>query len=453
MKLLTQYLNELNNNTYKLYELKNGIKLLHVQNPATVDCDFSLIFRAGGAFEIKAGVPNGTAHFLEHMLLNPNKEFKNKEQIDTYEMGNREKPSIYMNAFTSKKNIYITGHSNREGLERILKRVSSMLDFPKEIFSKQMEKERGIIVAERSRKNKKEKNSFLQSLEFLFKDITELQGEVLGELEDIKKITIDDLEKYFNERFVTGNTIIALQTEDEISKELDQQLEKLASKIKTGKENLFREYELNNSFGVDIFTDDRATGTFISYIYFVKESKKMDYKEEIIQRAVSSLIDWIGFNILREQMSLVYDFSTFRNLSNTFYYSTNGMKFTTSNENITKILDELYVLLYEYSFKFLDSDKGIEWFDDFLSNHIYPRTTRFNSDTAEQIALGLFECEDLFNENLLVKEAKKLKIEDIKRYLEHLLEIPPHIWIESDQKKEELEKIVKNSKLAKKFRD
>jgi hypothetical protein len=326
-----------------------------------------------------------------------------------------------------------------------------MLDFSKEIYEKQMEKERGIIIAVRSRKSKKEKNAYLQSLGYLFKDIPELQGEVLGEVEDIKKISIDDLERYFNERFVTGNTIIALQTEDNISKELENQLEDLASKIKSGKEDPFREYELKNKFDVDIYSDDRATGTFISFIYFLKEPYKTNYKSDITQKAVFSLIDWIGFNILREEKSLVYDFSSFKNLSNTFYYSTNGIKFTTSNENISNMLDELYILLYEYSFKFLDSDKGKEWFDDFLSNHIYPRTTKFNSETAERESIGLLECETLFNENLLIEEAKNLTMKDVKEYLKEILEIPTHIWIESDQKKEDLEKIVRDSKLAKKF--
>lgn len=158
MKLKYKFKNKYHNITYKVYETENGIKVLHLDNPATVEFDFSILFKAGTSFEEKENVPHGTAHFLEHMLLNPNKTFKTKEEINKFEQGNKTRPAVNTNANTTRKNIYITSNSNQKGYMRSLERVESILEFPKRKFALQMEKERGIILAEKSRKLKKEKD-------------------------------------------------------------------------------------------------------------------------------------------------------------------------------------------------------------------------------------------------------------------------------------------------------
>jgi predicted Zn-dependent peptidase len=155
MKLLSQFVNKYNNITYKTYELDNGIKLLHLDNPATIDFDFAIIFKAGTSFEMKEQVPKGTAHFLEHMLLNPNSTFKTKEEVDRFEQGSKDRPAIYSNGYTTRKNIFFTCHSNEQGAIRVIERLGSIIEFPKRKFSNMMEKERGIILAEKSRKPKK----------------------------------------------------------------------------------------------------------------------------------------------------------------------------------------------------------------------------------------------------------------------------------------------------------
>ena len=93
MKLISQFKNRFNNITYSTYECNTGIKVLHLNNPATIDFDFAIIFNAGSSYEDMEKVPHGTAHFLEHMLLNPNGIYKDKEEIDKFEQGNKERPA------------------------------------------------------------------------------------------------------------------------------------------------------------------------------------------------------------------------------------------------------------------------------------------------------------------------------------------------------------------------
>lgn len=452
MKLIAQFSNKYNNITYKTYELDNGIKLLHLDNPATVDFDFALVFKAGSSFEIRGEVPKGTAHFLEHMLLNPNSTFKTKEEIDRFEQGNKERPAIYTNAYTTRKNIYITGHSNEQGDMRVLDRMESILQFPKKKFSNQMEKERGIILAEKSRKSKKEKDSYLMSLEFLFKDIQdEFTYDILGESEDIKSIDIDHLEKFFKERFVTGNCAFTIQSNGELRKAVVNRLEEISKKIENGAMDRLRKVNLENKLSIGTFTEERANGISVSFIYFDKEERKIDYKKYAIEYIYGRLLDWLSYDILRERMSLVYDFSVFRIGNLSFDYSMSGFRFVAEKEKTPKMLEELYTVLHTTSFLFLKSKRGKEWFDDVISTYIFPRTTKFNEELAENAVTALLEESEIFNSNIAVREAKKITIEDVKEYLKERLELPPHIWVESDLKQEEMENIIKESSFYKKF--
>ncbi len=452
MKLLSKFKNRYNNITYKVYETKNGIKVLHLDNPATIDFDFAIVFKAGSSFELKEKVPKGTAHFLEHMLLNPNEEFRSKEEIDMFEQGSKSRPTIDINATTTRKNIYFTSHTNRKGTKRALKRVESIISFSKKIFAPQLEKERGIILAEKSRKPRKEKDSSLLSLEFLFKDNQEeFSYDILGEASDIKKITIDDLERYYNSRFVSGNCVFAIQSNGTLDKEMVEEIERIAKKIPSGKADIPRVVKLSNQWRVGAFNDDRANGIYISFSYFEEQPKKTDYKEYAIKYITFRLLHWLAFDILREKKSLIYDFSTAFIVGLSYHYDIRGFNFTTEKEKFENTLSELYTILYTDSYAFLDSKKGKLWFNDAISLYLFPRSIRFNSDLAEDTSTALLEDIEIFNANLSVREAKTITIEDIKKYLTVLINTPPHIWAEGDMQEEELIKIVNNSLFGKKF--
>ncbi len=452
MKLISQFSNKYNNITYKTYELDNGIKVLHLDNPATIDFDFALIFKAGSSFETKEDVPRGTAHFLEHMLLNPNSTFKTKEEVDRFEQGNKERPAIYSNAYTTRKYIYITCHSNEQGDMRVLDRMESVLQFPKKKFANQMEKERGIILAEKSRKPKKEKDGYLMSLEFLFKGIQdEFTYDILGESDDIKNINIDHLEKFFKNRFVSGNCTLAIQSNGDLKKSVENKLEEISKCIALGEVNNLREVELENRFRIGTFTEERANGISVSLIYFNKEDRKIDYKKYAVEYITGRLIDWLSFDILREKMSLIYDFSVFKNSNLSFDYSMSGFRFVTEKEKMPKMLDEFSKLLHTTTFSFLKTKRGKEWFDDVISTYIFPRTTKFNEELAENGVVVLLEDSEIFNSNTAIREAKKVTIEDIKEYLNQRLSISPHIWVESDLSKKDMEKMIKESPFYKEF--
>ena len=67
MKLISSFKNKYDNITYNIYESSNGVKVTHLQNPSTINFDFSVIHLAGCSFEKNQKVP-GDNSLLEHML-------------------------------------------------------------------------------------------------------------------------------------------------------------------------------------------------------------------------------------------------------------------------------------------------------------------------------------------------------------------------------------------------
>ena len=59
--------------------------------------------------------------------------------------------------------------------------------------------------------------------------------------------------------------------------------------------------------------------------------------------------------------------------------------------------------------------------------------------------------EEIFNDNKSVKAAKNIIIEDIRKYLEEMINIPPHIWIEGNIDEKEIRGIINKSSFGKRF--
>lgn len=452
MKLKTEFKNKYNKIHYRIYELDNGIPVIHLENPTTIDFDFSIVVRAGSCYESKESVPKGTAHFLEHMFFNPNTYYKTRLSLEKFEAGDRENPRIYANAVTTRKNIYLTGHSNHKGALRVVERVANLVDFPKDKFDKYIEKERNIILAERKGQKKQGRNPMEESVKFLLGDrCPELVYNSIGEIEDIKKITLDDLHKYFVKRFTTGNTVFAIQESISPSSTVEKELEKISKRFVDQKADSFPELKLENKFKVGVFHDDTFSGINTHLFYFEKEKREFDYKYVAVKDISYELINKLAFNILREKEGLIYDFSTFESRTYTFGYNVQGIRFVSDLERFSETLESLHTILKEEIFKFLDSKEGKDWFLDILSTFIYPRTIPYNSDLAESVSSTYLEKEEVFNNNLYVKEAKGVKIKDVKKFLEKRFNIPPHIWLEGEGDGKKLERIVKDSSFGKRF--
>ena len=199
MEKLYTFTDSLTKIHHTIYQLDNGIKILHAKSPSSIEYVITVIVKAGSVFENINNVPHGTAHFLEHIVTgNPNKLLKSKFEIDEFESGTKEDPEIYSNAFTSAKYIHFYSYGNEDGLKRINQRIKSIVDYPLENIPKYIEKERKVILAEQSHMNKEEFDRNLQFSKFIYNNQNNgFTHPLIGRKEDIKTITTQNIETFF----------------------------------------------------------------------------------------------------------------------------------------------------------------------------------------------------------------------------------------------------------------
>ncbi len=453
MKLLQEFKNEYNNITYRLYELDCGIKLIHLENPATVNFDFYSLQRAGAIYEDMEGIPHGSCHLLEHMLFNPNSTFKTQDDIEKFEEGDKTHPALNINAATSHKYINLNGRANEKGEDRILQRIISLIDFPQSKFSRSIINEKKIVTAERSRRPKFEKDSFRQKMIFLQgKEYPEFANHILGEMDDIKRINTNNLKKLFDQRFITKDTIFSIQSRTKLNASTFSKLEEIGKKFVNEYPSSIRNIQLINKLDLGYFYDENATGTVIELNWFDQTDKGFNYKKEAIDKVLNSVIKRIGFLYLREKKGLIYGLQAYLEDWFTVYHNVKCLRFTVENSRIEELLKELDSFLLKDIEKFIKSEKGTRWINNILSTYIYPNTIVYNEELPYDVAVDYAEYGELYNSNLYIEEVKKITKADLLEELKKLQSTPPHIWVESNLPKKEIEKIVKESSLLKRFK-
>lgn len=453
MKLLQEFKNEYNNIKYSLYELDCGLKLIHLLNPTTVNFDFYSIQRAGCIYENTEKIPHGSAHLLEHMLCNPNTTFRTQDDIYKFLEGNKNRPSLNMNAGTSYKHMDLRGSSNIKGADRILERIDSMVDFPYSKFKKSFANEKKIVIAERSRRPKLEKDNFIQRMIFLQGEIyPEFTYNIIGEPEEIESIELKNLQNYFFSRFLTKDTIFSIQTNDKLSKHIIAKLEKIGAKYINEPAPALERKTLANKLDLGYYYDEKATGTTIDFEYFDQTDKGYDYKKESVEDVLNSVIRRIGKIILREKKGLIYGLQVFHEDWFTVYHNVECLRFIVENSRVEELLTNLDSFMFVEIEKFIKSPKGTRWINNVLSNYIYPTTIIYDSELTYDVASNYSEYGEIYNYNLYVEEVKKITKVDLLKELKKLQSTPPHIWIESNLPKKEIERIVKGSSIWKRFK-
>lgn len=437
-----------------LYVLPNGIKVLHAINPTSLDTVVSTVIRAGSSFEPLIGVPNGTSHFMEHMLVNPNDVFKTQKEIDAFEYGDTGRPRLEVNAGTSKKYMYIYGYSNVTGEDRLLDRLETMLHYPTDLFDEHIEGERKVILAEMARMQKSEKDQDHAYNKFLVsKELPNFSHRIIGEMEEVAGITVEDLRKFHNSTFITDNVVISVQSPEDLSRKVLSKIENMGKRF-NGDDAVVspvRE-KLRNTYTFRHFSDEHEHGVFVSFNYFFPVQKRVQYRKVVLFSLLADLLYKLGYDILREELGLVYAFETFRFSRLAFKHDVRGFKCNAEVHNFPKLLDAIHDLVFSGLVEFLKSEDGKKWFDNSVSRYIFPHTNEYDVEYAETRSLDVLEDCDIYLFDKAVKVAKKLRRDDLIEYIEStVLTLPPHVWVVSPQKDDEMVNALKKSKVHAKW--
>lgn len=190
--------------------ISNGVKLYSFYKP-NAPIYFRVYFYAGSQFD---GNNPGLAHFCEHIMVSGTEKYPTKTILNEkiQEIGARS------NAFTYVKNLWLTiDLADKTDLPEMFEIVDQMLN--KSIFTQEtIEKERGAVLAEQSRKTSNPAQYIYELQSALLFQGTNIENPVLGFDESVKKITREDLLNY-RDKYLTNGQVAYF-----ISGDFDQQI-------------------------------------------------------------------------------------------------------------------------------------------------------------------------------------------------------------------------------------
>ena len=190
-------------NDVQTFTLKNGMKILVLENSAIPNANMYLFYKVGSRNEY-IGI-TGISHFFEHMMFNGAKKYGPKQFDRTMEANGGAN-----NAYTSENITAYTNWFPKSALEVIFNLEADRiahLNFD----SSMIESERGVILSERS--TGLENNP----LEQLWQEIQATafvahpyMWPVIGWESDIKNWTKQDLENYFHTYYAPNNCLVVI---------------------------------------------------------------------------------------------------------------------------------------------------------------------------------------------------------------------------------------------------
>ena len=186
---------------YNLYELKNGIRLIHRYSPSPVShCGITI--NVGSRDETET--QNGIAHFIEHSIFkgtNKRKAFQILNRIDG--VGGE------LNAFTTKEETCIYGCFLHSYYERFLELLSDIV-FNSTFPEKEIAKEKVVVIDEI--------NSYQDTPSELIYDEFEKQlfgnhplGRlILGTPENVNSFTSEGIKAFIDKNYSTDQMVISI---------------------------------------------------------------------------------------------------------------------------------------------------------------------------------------------------------------------------------------------------
>lgn len=182
-------------------ELDNGLRVVAEEMPAHFPCSISISIISGSRDEIQ--VPNGTAHFLEHIVFRRTKRLKSKQIAKEFE-----KYGAIANAFTTKEytSYFVTANSNN--LKKVFNLLYEVVLDP-EFNQNDIEKERKIIIDEIVSAEEDPEDLITDKIAAMQFPKQFISMPIAGSVDSVNEININNLNNFFEENYNPNNIIIA----------------------------------------------------------------------------------------------------------------------------------------------------------------------------------------------------------------------------------------------------
>lgn len=446
-----------------LYDLGDGKRLLYTYKLGCSECNLSVLFKGGALFESQLKLPLGTAHFLEHMLCRPNGVLKTQEEIDLFCFGTRDKPAIYNFAYTTDNMLCFGVDTHVLGYKRAIQYLSYIINYPSKLFSKYIEEERDVILAELGRYPSGRKNETLEFNKFILKGkYKRYHIRMLGNKKNIEHINVSHLKKLWNAIKRNGSVVIAVQSGIKPSNKIINEYSVLFDGMSEGAfKGRLRSYRLRNEMKVGYFRDEKSQNISleVGMLRARKKKEKYDfksYKRLILYVFADRMFSFLLHKTLRDENHLVYEVNTF-NSHLTFDFNIYGF-FTNFEKGLEeKVIEKIWEVIYGINGKppkyemFLKSDVGRQWIEHELSKSVYVMNIDHNKSYSSDIAYSLLTGKVPYKyERDYVRDEvlKKIQAEDILSLVKkEISSQKPYIWVKHRNSKSEIlpkiEKILK----------
>ena len=278
--------------------LRNGVKLITIKKDTQL-ASLHAAIKIGSLYE--KDEEKGISHFIEHMLFKGTKKRNNEQlNIDLEQRGGE------YNAYTDHTSTVYSVTALSDELEESIELVSDMLQnstFP----SGELEKERGVILAEiRTSKDDVENFSFKRVNELAFKN-SPLRFDIIGEEEIVKSFTKKQLIKFYNEYYVPNNCFISI-----VSPFKHEEVLAMVDKCFTNwkEQKVVRQkvtFEDNYPCKVTSYKKEIEQSTIVYAYTFHNLNRGEELALKILNHNLGQSANSILFRKLREEKGLAYD--------------------------------------------------------------------------------------------------------------------------------------------------
>jgi predicted Zn-dependent peptidase len=187
---------------FRYNELETGTKIIQIHHSDNKNLTIEAYINFGSAME--PSNKKGISHLVEHLVFRMNTKFDNKT-LKEFLTEN----GIYNNAYTTKKTVsfYLSGGSNFDNFNRMLYVLSERLlkcSFTKE----ELDIERNIVIQELYKGYDEPNNDKWHLIDENYYAGHPLGESIIGTVETLNSITIDDINEYYEKHFIPSNFVI-----------------------------------------------------------------------------------------------------------------------------------------------------------------------------------------------------------------------------------------------------
>ena len=313
----------------KIFRFPSGLRLAYKYSPAVRSVGIAVMTAVGSGNEVAQN--NGISHFIEHMYFKGTKD-KSSFEIVEYVDG----IGAQINAFTSKQTTCFYTLSIDTEAENCLKILSEIL-FESTFDKEEMEREKGVVLEEISMCEDDNADVVLDMLAEGYFGDNPLGRTILGERNNVKNFTRDDLIKYIGDNYCAESSVVSIvgNIQFDKAKELVEKYfeGKFSSNCKRSWHD--KRHDTKRS-ALSKFKDIEQSNIAIAFPAYEYDSK-LSMAEALVNTIVGGGMSSRLFQEVREKRGLAYNVYTYNSS-----YINNGvlsLYIGTNVESVKKSVD------------------------------------------------------------------------------------------------------------------